>query len=170
MQVKCPACAGQFAIPLSQPEQVFGCPKCGQLLKEPAQEGPPPAPPAPPRLGLKPCKICGEQIAALAKSCPKCGIDRPGQRTGAIAVLRATSLTGIMYPISIAINGRPAGELPNGGQLSIELPAGSHRLEASGGMMTRSIEVQVVDGREERFQVYFSAWGVLGGGLILKQV
>jgi hypothetical protein len=79
-------------------------------------------------------------------------------------------MTGAMSSVEVKVDGHPAGVVKNGGTLGVDLLAGTYRLEVSGGGMSNSAVAHVQDGASTTFEVSFSAFGALGGGLKLRQV
>lgn len=78
-------------------------------------------------------------------------------------------MTGAMYAVQIMVDNQLMGEVNNGCTVTLELPAGHHEVEVSGGGLTRRATIRIVDEQTTYCQMYFSAWGILGGGLILTQ-
>lgn len=60
------------------------------------------------------------------------------------------------------------GEVRNGGSITLDLPAGQRRVEVSGGGLSNSAIISIADGQTTRYEMYFSVWGILGGGLNFK--
>ena len=79
-------------------------------------------------------------------------------------------MTGAMSNVEIKIAGQVVGTVKNGGTVAIDLLAGTYRLEVAGGGMSNSAEAQVQDGAATVFEVSFSMWGALGGGLKLRRL
>lgn len=77
-------------------------------------------------------------------------------------------MTAAMYAVQVVVDGQLMGEVKNGGTITLDLPAGQHRVEVSGGGLSKAATVQIADGQTCRYQIYFSAWGILGGGLNFK--
>jgi hypothetical protein len=77
-------------------------------------------------------------------------------------------MTGSMYAVQVFVDGELMGEVKNGGTITLELPAGKHKVEISGGMLSNSATIRISDGKTTRYQMYFSEWGFLGGGLNFK--
>ena len=73
-----------------------------------------------------------------------------------------------MHAVRVTVDGEFRGEVKNGGTLALDLPAGDRVVQVSGGGLSREVTVPVPDGKTVRFEMYFSAWGALGGGLNLK--
>lgn len=73
-----------------------------------------------------------------------------------------------MYAVRVVVDGQLMGEVKNGGTLTLELPAGQRTVHVSGGGMSRDAIIGIADGQTTRYQMYFSTWGVLGGGLNFK--
>lgn len=119
-------------------------------------------------MALVPCNECGGQVAASASTCPKCGVTRPGAATGKLVIMRSSAITGGMYAVHVVVDGQLMDEVKNGGTITLELPAGQHKVEVSGGGLSNSATVRIADGQATRYKMYFSAWGVLGGGLNFK--
>jgi hypothetical protein len=73
-----------------------------------------------------------------------------------------------MHAVRVTVDGEFLGEVKNGGTLTLDIPAGQRVVQVSGGGMSREVTVSVEDGKTARYELYFSAWGALGGGLNLK--
>lgn len=119
--------------------------------------------------GLVSCKECGALVARSALACPQCGVAKPGMQMGKLIVHRLSGMTGAMYAVQIMVDNQLMGEIANGRTVTLELPVGQRAIEVSGGGMSRRATVTIADGQTTRCRLYFSAWGVLGGGLILEQ-
>jgi hypothetical protein len=113
------------------------------------------------------CKECGNQVAASAQTCPKCGVASPGG-AGQLVISRSTALTGARYDVKIVIDGQAVCEIAKGGAATFELLAGPHRVDVSGGGLSSAATIQIVDGVTYRYHLDFSAFGALGGGLRFK--
>ena len=114
------------------------------------------------------CKECKAQISDAASICPQCGVAHPAlTKTGQMTILRQARTTGSFHPVQVIVDGAQAGELRDGGRLTLDLAQGSHVVEAAGGGLSRRLEVSVVEGDVLRYTTYFSPWGALGGGLQL---
>jgi hypothetical protein len=193
----CPTCSKTYSVPSDRAGKTTKCSACGEQLRVPEPMVPPPQPagrqgrgrsaPAddvaenksdrlatrdgPGRSGkpgLVPCKVCGSQVAKAAPTCPKCGVSRPGAATGKLVLMRSSAVTGGIHPVEVRVDGELRGELRNGGQMTLELEAGPREVEVRGGGLSRSVAITITDGETQRYQLYFSAWGILGGGLNLK--
>jgi hypothetical protein len=77
-------------------------------------------------------------------------------------------MTGAMYGIKIYVDEQLVGEIQNGETITLELPAGNRSAKVNGGGMSRNVTIPIVDLTMTRYQVYFSNWGFLGGGLNFK--
>lgn len=119
-------------------------------------------------MALVSCKECGAQVAASAPTCPKCGVSRPGAATGKLVIIRSSAMTAAMYAVRVVVDGQLMGEVKNGGTLTLDLPAGQRNVQVSGGGMSREATIAIADGKTTRYQIYFSNWGFLGGGLNFK--
>ena len=119
-------------------------------------------------MALVPCKECGGQVADSAPTCPKCGVARPGAAIGKLVIIRSSAVTGGIYAVRVTVDGKLVGEVGNGGSITLELPAGQRRVEVKGGGLSNSAIIPIADGQTTRFQMYFSVWGILGGGLNFK--
>jgi ribosomal protein L40E len=119
-------------------------------------------------MALVACKECGAKVAAAAPTCPKCGVSRPGAATGKLVIMRSSAMTAAMYAVQVVVDGQLMGEVKNGGTITLDLPAGQRKVEVRGGGMSRAASIRIVDGQTTRYQMYFSAWGFLGGGLNFK--
>ena len=87
---------------------------------------------------------------------------------GELDIFRTSAMTGAMYQVQLFVDGRLAGQINNGKSLRMKLPEGRRTIEARGGGLSRSVTVDVRVGATVRFKMYFSAFGILGGGLVLK--
>jgi hypothetical protein len=94
-----------------------------------------------------------------------CGVSRPGGATGKLVIIRSSAMTGAMYAVQVVVDGQLMGEVKNGGTLTLELPAGHRTVQITGGGMSREASIAIADGETTRYQMYFSNWGFLGGGL-----
>jgi len=119
-------------------------------------------------MGLVSCKVCGTQVAASALTCPNCGVSHPGAGIGKLAIIRTSAITGEMYAVQVFVDGELMGEVNDGTTLTLELPAGRHTAKVVGGGMSRQATIGIADGKTTRYQMYFSNWGFLGGGLNFK--
>jgi hypothetical protein len=98
---------------------------------------------------------------------------RPRQQTtstGNVLISRIPKSTGSLYSVKVSADGQPQGQLSQRGQLRFWLSPGRHIIKVSGGGLWKSLEVVVSESGPLRLQTYFSNWGLLGGGLKLKQV
>jgi hypothetical protein len=68
------------------------------------------------------------------------------------------------------VGGQRIGEVSNGKSATFEMLVGSYKLEVRGGGMSDSAVVQILDGQSTQYEVSFSAFGILGGGLKLKSL
>ena len=73
-----------------------------------------------------------------------------------------------MYSVKVVIDGHPVCEIARGASAKIDLLAGPHQVQVSGGGLSNSATVQIVDGHVTRYSLDFSALGALGGGLKFK--
>src|SRR4051794_22935664 len=119
-------------------------------------------PPAPP--SVYPCKRCGVPVPAGIPACPQCGIHWPNVATGWLVINRTSKFTGFLNSVKVSVNGQPAGTVANGGSITLELPAGQHFVEVRGGLLSNSATVFIGPGQTTAFQMFFSEWGILGGG------
>lgn len=87
---------------------------------------------------------------------------------GDLVIERATAATGFLYPVTVFIDGAEVAQLGNGESRTFLLPAGKHLIEVNGGMMKNKLEVKISPNQTYRCVTYFSALGILGGGLVLK--
>ena len=141
----------------------------------PAAEQPAELQPTPPRgapvvasnPNLTDCPDCGKSVSRQAKQCPHCG--RPlGTPVGKLVIVRLSAMTGSMYAVRVTVGGELFGEVKNGGQVTVELPDGKHKVKVAGGGLSNSAVVNIVGAKTTRFQMYFSEWGIFGGGLNFK--
>lgn len=178
IQLPCPKCAASLSAPDATAGKHVTCPKCGVVISVPGQPTIPVALPVASPVGpstegpglMTSCKVCGQPVAREAVTCPRCGISRPGAIVGTLIIMRSSAITGVMSPITIVVDEKPQGELRNGQTLTISLPRGKHTLQATGGLLSKSTTIDITDGCEARYQVRFSNWGILGGGLIIEAV
>jgi len=89
---------------------------------------------------------------------------------GMVTVSRTATATGGMYGVQIAVDGEVMGEIGGAEYLQLRLRPGTHVIAVSGGGMSRSLRLTVSPNDEVNLETYFSNWGILGGGLNLKQV
>ena len=82
--------------------------------------------------------------------------------------MRSSAMTGAMYAVQVIVDGQLMGEVKNGDTLTLELPAGQRTVRVGGGGMSRDATIGIADGIATRYQMYFSNWGFLGGGLNFK--
>jgi len=73
-----------------------------------------------------------------------------------------------MHVVRVSVDGEFMGEMKGGGTLTLDVAAGARVVEVSGGGLSRTVTVNIDDGKTVRFEMYFSNWGALGGGLNLK--
>ncbi len=166
----CAKCRASLTVPLAAEDEWVEVVDEEELIEVVDDEQPPPPPAVKPRprRPLVPCKECGANVSRKAVACPQCGVSRPGVATGTLELIRASGFTGAMYAVQVSVDGEFLGELRNGGILTLDLPAGERLVELSGGGLSREAEVTIHDGETTRYQLYFSAWGALGGGLNFK--
>jgi hypothetical protein len=120
-------------------------------------------------MALISCKECGAQISDAAPVCPRCSIAQPGlTKTGKLSISRKASTTGSLHFVQVVVDGKQVGEIRDGGNLTLDLAPGTHMIEVGGGGLSRRLEVSIVEGEVLRYQMYFNAWGILGGGLQLR--
>lgn len=120
-------------------------------------------------MALISCKECGAQISDAALACPRCGISHPSlTKAGKFAIYRKAGTTESVHPVQVVVDGKQAGEVRDGGNLTLDLPSGTHMIEVGGGRLSRRVEISIAEGQTLRYQMYFSAWGILGGGLQLR--
>jgi hypothetical protein len=120
-------------------------------------------------MALVACKECGAQVAESAPTCPRCGVSRPSGATGKLAIMRPSAITGAMHPVHVFVDGQVIGEVKNGDTLTLELPIGERRVEVRGhGGMSRSATIDIQQSKTITYRMYFSALGILGGGLNFK--
>jgi len=118
-------------------------------------------------MALVTCKECGNHVASSAKTCPKCGVDYPAG-AGRLLLARPFAITGAMHSVTVAVNGEATGAIKNGGSLVLDLVVGDHRVKITGGGMSDSAVVTIKNGEDVRYELAFSALGILGGGLKLR--
>ena len=120
-------------------------------------------------MALIKCKECSSEVSEAALLCPRCGISNPGlARTGTLIISRKSGTTGFMYSLQVVADGKQVGDLKSGVSFTLDLPAGEHAIQVAGGGLSKQVVVTVVEGQVLRYQTYFSAWGLLGGGLNLR--
>src|SRR4051794_9196349 len=113
-------------------------------------------PPVPP--SALPCKRCGAPVPHGIPQCPQCGVYWPNVPTGWLVINRETKFTGFLNSVKVTVNGQPTGVVSNGGNLTLELPAGQHFVEVRGGLLSNSASVFIAPGQTARYQMYFSEW------------
>src|SRR5438067_1706271 len=118
-------------------------------------------------MALVSCKECGSEVAGSAQACPRCGVSYPGG-AGRLVIARPFGMTGATSTVQIIVAGQRIGEVNNGKSATFEMLAGSYKLEVRGGGMSDSAVFQIVDGQSKHYDVSFSAFGILGGGLKLE--
>ena len=77
-------------------------------------------------------------------------------------------MTGVLHAVQVVVDGQLMGQVKNGGTLTLERPAGPRTVQVSGGGMSREATIAIADGKPTRYDMYFSNWGLLGGGLNFK--
>jgi hypothetical protein len=85
-----------------------------------------------------------------------------------VTVSRTSTATGGMYEVEVAINGRRAGAVYGDQSLELQLRPGRYVMEVAGGGLSNSLKFTVEPGERLEFEMYFSNWGILGGGLVLR--
>lgn len=85
--------------------------------------------------------------------------------TGELVIVRSKALTGSMYAVQVTIDGRLMGEVKNGATIKLAIPGGRHEVKVNGGGLSRSATIEVAAGQSVHYQMSFSNWGALGGGL-----
>jgi hypothetical protein len=88
--------------------------------------------------------------------------------SGKLTLVRHGKATGFMFDVKVFVDDHPMVEIENGGRVTLDLPVGQRRVDVSAGGMTRSAIIDIRQGETVRYQVYFSEWGILGGGLNFK--
>jgi len=70
-----------------------------------------------------------------------------------------------MHVVRVSVDGEFMGEMKGGATLTLDVAAGARVVEVSGGGLSRTVTVHIDDGKTARYEMYFSNWGALGGGL-----
>ena len=77
-------------------------------------------------------------------------------------------IPGTLHPIEVFVDGTSNGVLDrNTPSLSLDLSPGTHATYMRGGGLKKTKEFSLAPGSRESYMVYFSSFGVLGGGLII---
>jgi hypothetical protein len=109
---------------------------------------------------------CGATIAEARRLADKAAASRAA--SGDVAIIRTSAMTGNGYNVQVFVDGQLAANIGNGKSVRLSLPAGRRVIEARGGGLSRKVTVDVLGGKTVSFRMYFSNWGILGGGLVLK--
>lgn len=91
-----------------------------------------------------------------------------GGSTGTLVIMRASAMTAAMYAVEVILAGKVVGKVKNGGTLTVQLPAGQHQVQVRGGGLKNAATVRISGGKTTQYEMSFSMWGALGGGLIFK--
>jgi hypothetical protein len=76
-----------------------------------------------------------------------------------------------MHPGHVFVDGDVVGEAKNGSTARFELAPGERRIEVRGhGGLSRTVAISIRENETVTYEVSFSAFGILGGGLKLKAV
>ncbi|MBA4189488.1 MAG: hypothetical protein C0467_15985 [Planctomycetaceae bacterium] len=183
----CPVCSRKYSVSEDKAGKRTACVECKKPLVVPQPtegddceplpddaevvQSPPPPLSAPTKsTSLVPCKDCGANVSRKAMACPHCGVSKPGASTGKLHLIRSSSMTGGMHVVRVSVDGEFMGEVKGGATLTLDVAAGARVVEVSGGGLSRTVIVQVEDGKTARYEMSFSNWGALGGGLNLNPV
>jgi hypothetical protein len=120
-------------------------------------------------MALVPCKECGSEVAGSAQACPRCGVAYPGG-AGRLVIARRFGFTGATNAIKVIVGGKQIGQVNNGKSVTVEMVVGSYKIEVQGGGMSASTVAHIRDSQSTQYEVSFSEFGILGGGLKLKSL
>jgi hypothetical protein len=74
-----------------------------------------------------------------------------------------------MHPVLVLVDGQAIGDVRNGSTLTLDLSIGQRQVEVRGhGGMSRSATIDIQQSKTITYQLFFSALGILGGGLNFK--
>jgi hypothetical protein len=110
-------------------------------------------------MALISCKNCGAEVALSAPTCPKCGINHPGIRTGSLVINRLSKNTGRLAEVQVSVDGSVMGVVKSGITLTLELPAGERRVQVSGAGSSAEATITITEGQVTQYQMYFNPWG-----------
>lgn len=75
------------------------------------------------------CNKCGEEIEQNTSFCTKCGNKLENYtKTGSITLARQSQFYGVVIPISVFIDGKKVASVNAGGQVTVPVEIGKHRL------------------------------------------
>ena len=89
---------------------------------------------------------------------------------GLVTVCRTKTATGGTYSVQVSINGQISGKVFAGERLEFPLPPGDYSMRVEGGGLSSSVQFFILPRKRLEFETYFSNWGILGGGLVLRKV
>ena len=119
-------------------------------------------------MALVSCKECGGEVADSAPTCPKCGVVNPGKATGELIITRKGKAAGWGSAVQIVVDGQLVGEVKNSKMFQVKLSAGEHNVSVQGGGLSNKANIIIEESKATRYVMYFSEWGILGGGLNFK--
>ena len=79
--------------------------------------------------------------------------------------MRSPATVGARVGVQVFVDGHLSGQVMNGGTLMLDLPAGPRTVQVTDGFVSRTETIKIEDGKAITYQMYFSNWGFLGGGL-----
>ncbi len=85
-----------------------------------------------------------------------------------VRISRIATTTGCMYEVTVSINGQKAGAVSGDQSLILQLQPGAYVMKVAGGGLSNSLTLTVERNQPLEFEMYFSNWGILGGGLVLR--
>lgn len=87
-----------------------------------------------------------------------------------LVLSRSRSATGGSHTIAVTLDGEPIGNLNEGDTLTVKITRGQHTIHFGGGGLYRSQTITTQSGQVLEFETYFSNWGIIGGGVILRPI
>ena len=85
-----------------------------------------------------------------------------------VRISRIATATGYLYEVAVSINGQKAGAVFGDQSLILQLQPGAYVIKVAGGGLSNSLTLTVERNQPLEFEMYFSNWGILGGGLVLR--
>ena len=147
----CLQCAKHYEIKEEFAGRQTKCRQCGHLLLIP--------------------HLTGSFVAAPSKAATVAvppPTTQAGDPTATLFLARAKSATGFIYGVTITLDGQLIGTLQENERLTVKVSIGVHTIEVRGGGLHRSQTLAADSAQVLEFETYFSNWGILGGGLILR--
>ena len=138
----CPGCAKAFSVKDDFAGRRSKCPKCGQALIVP--------------------NITLSTVASPSEP------PLVAETRAKLVLFRKRSATASMFEVAVSVDQQIVGHLNENDALTVMVDPGEHAVEVSGGSLRRSQLFSVAPAEVLEFKTYFSNWGVLGGGLILR--